>query len=80
LPWALSGAALTIPYASDQTITSEACATIKTETVAIMTAIKSSHGCHVFLEPTIRVTHRTTAITSAWMTMLQVFTPAPTRN
>jgi hypothetical protein len=60
--------------------TSEVCAIIKTETVAVITMINSSHGCHVFLAPTVRATRTTAVVTSAWITIVQALTTAPPSN
>jgi hypothetical protein len=53
----LPGTTPTIRYAKAQTITSTACAAIKTDTVEIITVIKNTAGCDLLSALTARATH-----------------------
>jgi hypothetical protein len=63
-----------------QTRTSDACAVIKTETVATMIAIKNIDGDNACCVFTFRATPTTAVITNAWIVMLQTLAAAATRN
>jgi hypothetical protein len=61
-------------------MTSNVCAAIKTKTVAIMVQINSKNGHGVLFPPIAFATQTTTAVTKAWIAMLQILAALPTRN
>src|SRR5262249_13840552 len=54
--------------------------TIRTDTVGIMTAIKSKEGCGLLSAPLAWATLTTIVMTTAWIAMLSTLTPPPTKN
>jgi hypothetical protein len=56
------------------------CAAMRTNAVAVMTAISSNMGRIIFRATTRWATWTTAAMTTAWIMMLQALTAVPNKN
>jgi hypothetical protein len=61
-------------------LTSSACVIIKAVTTGIMTAIKNQEECGLLSALLVWAIRTTIVMTRAWMAMLSMLTPPPTKN